>query len=566
MASYNVPPGAYVRELDLSQRVRAVSTSIGGIVIQSEKGRTDRPYLCTSVSDYIDMFGPPHPRYGMAGYSAITFLEQSQRLWVKRVAKGALFGGVVFSKVPQPDGSYISAFKPLIIGEPDPFNTLQMSDDMIFTVFSIGPGKSNLTITLEPNTLNDNGGFWLSVYEPKRNGPTEKYLVSLEYRTDGFGSQMFIEERINIRSKLIRVIVNRETQLPLSDDLIDNGPTITPIHPDGIHMATFGGGTDAQPIDLTDPSDVSLLVNAWDDFADPEMLDVNILINGGWTQSEVQLKMDQIAQSRKDCISVIDVPSELQDDVNKMMAWRKGQDPYQFNQINTDELGLNAVTAMFDSSYTAIYSPDLLVYDSYNSMQIYVPPSGHAAAAYARTDAEQALWFSPAGAVRGRLNVLGVRKIYNQGMRQVLNDIQINPIRVVPNVGTMIWGDLTAQTMASALSNVNVRRLLCFLEKSLSITLLYSVFDPNSNILRARIRSICNDFLQPLKNAEALIDYAVVCDDRNNSAGDIDAGVLNVDIYIKPTLPAKVIQLTAVLTKTGADFNELIASNAAGSM
>lgn len=563
MSTFNVSPGAYVREIDLSYRVQAISSSIGAIVVQSSKGRTDRPYLCTSVADYLDMFGAPHPKYGMAGYSAITFLEQSSRLWVKRIAKGALHGGVVFSKVPQAGGGSISALKPLIIGEPDPFNTLELSDDMIFCVFSIGPGKTDLTITLEPNNSTEDGGFWMSVYEPKKNTPTEKYLVSLEYRTDGFGSQMFIEQRVNIRSKLVRVIVNKNTQEPLTDALVDNGPTVTPMHPDGIHVATFGGGVDAQPISLSDPADVSYITQAWDHFADPEALDVNILINGGWTQSEVQLKMDQIAQNRRDCIAVLDVPSDLQDDVNKISLWRKGQDPYALNQIDTDGLGMNPVTAMFDSSYSAIYTPDLLVYDQYNSMQLYVPPSGHVAAAYARTDKERALWFSPAGMVRGRLNVQGVRKVYNEGMREVLTAIQINPMRVVPNHGIKIWGDSTAQTRASALSNVNVRRLLCYLEKSLSIALMYSVFDPNDNILRAQIRSICDDFLRPLQYNRAIKEYAVVCDDRNNLPENTDAGELMVDVYLKPVLPAKVIVLSAVLTKTGADFNELIASNAA---
>jgi phage tail sheath protein FI len=165
--------------------------------------------------------------------------------------------------------------------------------------------------------------------------------------------------------------------------------------------------------------------------------------------------------------------------------------------------------------------------------------------------------------VRGRLDVQGVRKVYNEGMRETLASIQINPMRVVPNSGVKIWGDSTAQTRASALSNVNVRRLMCYLEKSLSIALLYNVFDPNDNVLRAQIRSICDDFLRPLLYNRALKEYTVVCDDRNNTAENTDAGQLLVDVYLKPVLPSKVIVLSAVLTKTGADFNELIASNAA---
>lgn len=568
MSTFNVSPGAYVRELDLSFRVSAVSSSIGGIVVQSSKGRTDKPYLCTSVADYLDMFGTPHPKFGSAGYCAISFLEQSSRLWVRRIAKDSLHGGVIFGKVPVPGGISTSVFKPLVIGEANPFTDLTLSDDMVFCIFGIGPGAATVTVTLEPNITNADGGFWVSIYEPKSNGPTEKYLVSLEHRTDGFGSQMYIEQRINIRSKLVRVIVNQGFQDLISDLLVDNGPIVNAMHPLGIHIAEFGGGVDPTPVSM-DPSitnlDLGIVTAAWDDFADPEQLDVNILINAGFTQPIIQLKMDQIAQTRRDCIAVLDMPSEIQDDLNKMMNWRRGIDNYSFNNNNgNDPFGNpnSGATVSFDSSYSAIYTPDLLVYDQYNSMQLYVPPSGMVAAAYARTDKERALWFSPAGMVRGRLAVQGVRKIYNEGMREVLTGLQINPMRVIPGHGVKIWGDLTSQTRASALSNVNVRRLLCFLEKSLSIALLYSVFDPNDNILRAQIRSMCNDFLQPLMYSRALLDFTVVCDERNNLPAGIDAGELMVDIYLKPVIPAKIIVLTAVLTKTGADFGELIASNA----
>lgn len=566
MSTFAVSPGAYVREVDLSERVAAVSSSIGAIVVESPKGRTDRPYLCTSTNEYLEMFGAPHPRYGLAAYSALTFLEQSDQLWVRRVAKGALHGGVIFSKIPQGEGSNnssISALRPMIVGEVDPLNTLVMSDDMVFALVTIGPGSQPYTAMLEPNSETEDGGFYVSIYDGNSNNPAERFLVSLEYRTDGFGRQMNIEQRINTQSKYVRAIINHEFDGEISDDLVDYGPTITPLYPEGVHIASFGGGVDAQRINLGEESDIAYLTRAWEDFRDPETMDLNILINGGWTHPAVQLKMDDIAQDRKDCIAILDVPSEYQSDVNLLSQWRKGQLDTSLSTVKTDAVGTNAVSAMFDSSYSAIYSPDLLVYDDHNAMQLYVPPSGHVAAAYARTDAEAALWFSPAGMTRGRLNVLGVRKVYNKGMRDVLTRIQVNPMRVVPGHGIKIWGDNTTQARASALSNVNVRRLMCFLEKSISIAMLYNVFDPNDNILRSTLKSMSDDFLKPLLSARALKRFTSVCDDRNNSDETADAGELYLDVYVTPTLPAKTLLLSAVITKQGVNFSELIASNAA---
>ena len=563
MNTFNVSPGVYVNEVDLTTRVRAVSSSIGAIVIQSPRGRTDKAYLVTSRNEFLTMYGTPHPKYGTAGYCALKFLEQSNRLWVKRVAKNALHAGAVFSLIPQDDGSRVSMLKPLIIGEADPLNSLVMSDDMAFAVVAIGPGDINLSVLIEPNTKSEDGGFFVNIYENGKNQPSERYLVSLEMRIDGFGSQMYIEQRINMRSPLVRVIVNPNFELELNDDVVDFGPLVTPKFPNGVHLCAFGGGLDSDPIALDNPVDVGMLVNAWDSFADNEQMDVNILINGGWTQTAVQLKMDQIAQSRKDCVAVLDAPVNIQHDINLIMNWRKGTGDSDLSQIDVDMAGANPVTAMFDSSYSAIYTPDLLVYDEFNAQQIFLPPSGHVAGAYARTDKEKALWFSPAGMDRGSLSILGVRKVYNEGHREALTEIQINTIRVIPGHGIKIWGDMTAQTRASILSNVGVRRLLCYLEKSLSIALLYSVFDPTDNILRAQVRSLCEGFLSPLLGARALRKFQVVCDDRNNGPADEEAGKLNVDVYLTPIGSTKIIQLNCILTKSGAEFGELIASNAA---
>ena len=89
--------------------------------------------------------------------------------------------------------------------------------------------------------------------------------------------------------------------------------------------------------------------------------------------------------------------------------------------------------------------------------------------------------------IRGNLRVLGVRHIYNQGDRDALVESQINPIRVIEGIGISIWGADTMQTMQSALSNVNVRRLMIYLETALSQTALYSVFDPNDEVLRSKL-------------------------------------------------------------------------------
>ena len=198
-----------------------------------------------------------------------------------------------------------------------------------------------------------------------------------------------------------------------------------------------------------------------------------------------------------------------------------------------------------------MYSPDLYVADKFNDIRLYLPPSGFVAAAYARTDRDFESWFAPAGMVRGALNVAGVYKVYDQGKRDALYSSQVNAIRVIEGAGIKIWGADTLQVMPSALSNMSVRRLMIVIEKTLSNALIYSVFDPNDDLLRTRLKSMCERFLQTIQDARGLYSFGVVCDETNNPAASIANGDLNVDIYVDPVLPAKRVMFTAIINRTG---------------
>jgi phage tail sheath protein FI len=289
------------------------------------------------------------------------------------------------------------------------------------------------------------------------------------------------------------------------------------------------------------------LMRGWDLYRDVEHIDVNILIQGGKPPgmnvvqdiADVQRYMASLAEERMDAIAVLDVPSDLQETANAV-AYRR------------EDLNL-------DSSYAAMYSPDVWILDKFNDIELYVPPSGFAASVYALTDRVANVWFGPAGMTRGNLSVLKSRYVYKQGHRNALTDAQINAIRFFPNgAGYKVWGTDTMQVMASALSNVAVRRLLNMIEKAIRISNMYSVFDPNDQVLCSRLTSIVNGFLQPIKDAGGLYWFQVVCDDTNNPPSSIADGVLNMDAYFDPTITTKRIRLNANIVKTGTSYREYL--------
>lgn len=519
----NSSAGVYVKEIDLSQRIAAASSSIAAVVGESVIGPVGERTLTTSGKNFRSLFGNADASLTFMHYCALAYLEEGNRLYVTRVAPGAIYGGAVtsFRNEMNSSESYSE-------GLADPAIYDFMPEDL-FTVYGANPGawNDNLSVYIYPNTKTDDGTFFVDVYQVGLNRPIESFLVYLDFRIDGYGVQINIEENINKRSNYIRIKQNYE-----HTELLRN-PKRTFINAlNVVQLAGGGNGTKATSSDI---------INAWELYRDPEQLDINMLINAGYTVPAIQLHMDAICQDRMDCMAILDVPST--------------------QQRVADALNYRRNELMLDSSYSAMYVPDYLILDETQDIKLYVPPSGHVAAAYARTDNEYDLWWAPAGMNRGRLNVLGVRHVYNQGDRDTLVDSQINPTRVIQGAGIKIWGADTLQTMASALSNVSVRRLMMFLEKSLSLAALYSVFDPNDEILQSQLVELCERFLKPIKEGRGLYGYGVICDSTNNTNETRAAGDLILDVYVDPTLPMKRLHFTAVVNKTGATLGP--ASNGA---
>jgi phage tail sheath protein FI len=211
-----------------------------------------------------------------------------------------------------------------------------------------------------------------------------------------------------------------------------------------------------------------------------------------------------------------------------------------------------------NSSYSAIYTPDLLITDPYTNLQLYCPPSGYVAGAFAYNDAVAAEWFDPAGLNRGGIkNIQGVAVTYGQSDTDLLEPAQINPIVLMSGQYT-IMGAATLQSNASALSNINVRRMLITIEVSSVDSLNYQLFQPNDPYTQFLVVQLGNTILQPIKVGRGLIDYLVVSNSKNNPSYITDLGQLNVQYILKPDLPVKFISLQSVISNQGAVFSEIL--------
>ncbi len=145
---------------------------------------------------------------------------------------------------------------------------------------------------------------------------------------------------------------------------------------------------------------------------------------------------------------------------------------YRFAILDTPP-GLNAQQAKewreylnFDSSYAALYYPWIEVADlsGNGSTTRLVPPSGHVAGIYNRTDANRGVHKAPANdTVLGAVNL---ETLISKGEQDILNPIGVNCIRSFPGLGIRVWG---ARTLSSngAWRYVSVRRLFIMVEASM---------------------------------------------------------------------------------------------------
>jgi phage tail sheath protein FI len=192
-----------------------------------------------------------------------------------------------------------------------------------------------------------------------------------------------------------------------------------------------------------------------------------------------------------------------------------------------------------------------------------VPPSGHMAGIWARTDAVRGVHKAPANeTVNGALNLTYRLTRDEQG---VLNDVGVNCIRLFARSGIRVWGARTRADAASEWRYVNVRRLFCMIEESLAEGTNWIVFEPNDRTLWKHIRRDIGAFLTRVWRDGALFGstpdeaFFVKCDDETNPPDVIDAGQVVAIVGIAPVKPAEFVVFQVMQSAAGAEVSPVAA-------
>lgn len=597
-----VSPGVDINEVDLTNVIPAVSTSIGAYAGQFTKGPVGVATLISSEKELADTFGSPSKRGDANAASFLTaasFLKYGNALFVSRCKPSGLINA-------SSGGGHSAAFYASEDSDDTDFDQTDstLTDDVYaadagllgnslkvelvhrdntsfsstaFNVFNSDPGTStwadargiqydevNIVVIDEDGDISGTQNKILETYEGLS-------IVKDAKKSDGTSN--FVCDVINRNSNYVRIPENAFGGVFDIEGDSDGGFSATTVGAFGQTLAqileesesdsegnsevdirttaasdsdirlSLTGGVDGTSTTATD----SEIIDALQLFRDPEKIDINLLFSqtavNADSQDNIADEIQSICEARKDCIGFVSPNTGV-------------------------SAGATNIKSFFDdnvssSSYLVLDSSPLYVYNRYADENVYIPACGHMAGLCARTDDTNDPWFSPAGFNRGQL--LGVTKVkFNpkQADRDLLYKARINPIVSFPGEGIVLFGDKTAQTKPSAFDRINVRRLFIVLEKAISTAAKYQLFELNDEFTRAMFRNMVEPFLRDVKGRRGVTDFLVVCDETNNTAEVIDGNRFVADIYIKPARSINFITLNFIATRTGVEFSEIAGASA----
>jgi phage tail sheath protein FI len=560
--AFLVSPGVEIKEIDATNVVPAVSTSIGGFAGSFNWGPVEELRTISSENELVETFGSPDNNTFKYFHVAASFLKYGNALKVARVSSGHLnatadgTGQLVKNESDYDDnysngelakGNWVAKY-PGVLGNSLKVSVITqgISDFSAWAYsssFEAAPGTSDYASDLGKTSANDELHVAIIDEDGAISGTPNQVLETYSFvsqasdakKTDG--TTNFYKDVINSNSEYVWW-ADHDSSLSDAGETVAANTSFT-TSTSAIESSLSGGTDDNAPT-------AGEISTGLDLFADAETVDVNLLFatpdaNGANT---IASKIISICNSRKDCMGFVSPPIE---------------DTVGSSTPATDVKAF--VDTLTSTSYVACDSTALYIYDKYNDVYRYIGASGHQAGLCANADRVADAWFSPAGLNRGQL--LGVTKLaFNpkQADRDTLYKARVNPIVSFPGQGTLLFGDKTLLSRPSAFDRINVRRLFIVLEKAISTAAKFQLFEFNDEFTRAQFRNLVEPFLRDVKGRRGLTDFLVICDETNNTGQVIDGNRFVADIFIKPARSINFITLNFIATRTGVEFSEIAGS------
>ncbi len=501
MPSY-LSPGVYVEEVQSGSRpIEGVGTAVAAFVGFAEKGPFHTPTLVTNWSQYVQTYGDmvegTYLAHAVYGYLA----NGGGNCYVVRVGDPTR---------SNPAGK--AGPKAELAGEPAALGT--------FRVAALPAAVTAGEIAVEVADPDGEGAgedrFKLLVRQAGK--VVETFDVSFKKNTKNY-----VVTQVRERSKLITV----EEAAPANALARPAKQTVTLAAPPAPAAGTPARVSADEYVGNPDSRTGFGGLEAIDDITMVAVPDLMSAYQQGLVTAEevktVQLAVISHCEQMGDRMAIIDPLPDMT--ARQVYTWRQ------------EEAG-------YDSKYAALYYPWIKVFDPATGQNRFMPPSGHVAGLWSRTDTERGVHKAPANeVVRGAVEL---QNNITKGEQDLLNPVGVNCLRAFPGRGLRVWG---ARTLSSdpAWRYINVRRLFNYLEESILLGTQWVVFEPNDERLWGTIRRNIASFLMEEWRRGALFGsspdeaFYVKCDRETNPPDVVDRGQVVCEIGICPVKPAEFV-------------------------
>ena len=535
-------PGVYVEEIEIGPKpIEGVSTSTAGFLGPTERGPVS-PKLITSYDEFERLYGgfrnDTNLAYSIDGF----FRNGGKRCYVARIHNhNPDDPGIAGSQEAAGEGVLtINALGPGDWGNriyykiensnlhDDQQNDIEFLNFFKLTIIYYGSKISEAA--MQEDVQNISGGNPL---KPLKGRIIEEYNdISIQP-----ASSSYYKNNVDGVSQLVRIYDNFEEEK---------------LNPDQIKRPGEAAGIALKPLANGNGNNSEITTTSYDGA-------VNLVIAD---DPPINTGLNGLAEI--DDISIIVAPDDGFDTVlsNKLVdhcSSLKNRFAVLNTQINA-AADVGKISTPQDNKYAAIYFPWINVIDPVTGDKKLIPPSGHIAGIYARTDIDRGVHKAPANEpIRG---VVSLQVNIDKSKQEILNPKGINVIRNFPGRGNLVWG---ARTISKdpLWKYVNVRRLFIFIEKSVERSTQWAVFEPNNERLWSRIKATLTQFLTAVWKDGALMGttpeegFFVKCDRTTMTQSDIDNGKLIVIVGIAPVKPAEFVIFRFAQTQAGSDVEEI---------
>jgi hypothetical protein len=303
--------------------------------------------------------------------------------------------------------------------------------------------------------------------------------------------------------------------------------------------------------------------NLFKALTDRETINFRYIVDtfGNGIESGSKAIYTNLCQTRKNAFAIINAPSakDFKSNIDPSFVDATGALSSRFISTGGDlsknpTVRYSLPSSTQGGSWGAFYYPNLVVRDLGKNM--IVPPAAYVSNNFIAKYENALPWSLVAGVRRGVVGgtgVVGLEINLDNEDRNYLEPFGLNPIIFQSGTGPTIFANKTAQqTPKSALSSINVREVVIYIQDGIDAILKNYLFEFNTPQTRLEIKTLADNFLATVQNDDGVYDYRNIMDETNNTPDVIDNNIGILDTYIEPVRGMEILVQRTTILRTGA--------------